>query len=204
MLSMYQAKSVVRILNVILMLLFMLSVSPVRGSEPGSEGKYKMIIVLAKIEQPDLKKKFEEAVVSELKSKGYEAVASVSVLTDDDLENMETLIDKIEALGIDAVLAFSVRDVENRVTKTPAIRASVGVPVRIGFVHAYVGSSVPLGGGPKQEKIVHMTAGLYTDKTSTEPAFTMELSGNLANGYDELINDFAKKSVKSLEKKDLL
>jgi hypothetical protein len=204
MLSIFQTKLDVRIFKVALMLFCVLSFSTGKASEPQSAVKYKKILVLAKIEQANLKKQFEEAVVSQLKDKGYEAVPSGSAITNEDIENMETLGKKIEELGVDAVLAFTVQNVENKVKNTPAVHASVGVPVRIGFLHAYVGSSVPLGGGPKQEKIVNVTAGFYNDKTSTEPAFTMPLSGNLAKGADALIDNFAKKSVKSLVKNDLL
>lgn len=182
----------------------MLSISAWKGSGPGSEVKYKKILVLAKIEQANLKKQFEEAVVSQLKENGYEAITSGSTLAAEDLENMANLETKIEELGVDALLAYTIQNVETQVKNNPSVHASVGVPVRLGFVHAYVGSSVPLGGGPKAKKIVHITVGFYIDKTSTEPAFTMDLSGNLDKGTDALINDFANKSVKSLVKKGLI
>lgn len=202
--SISQTKPYFSIFKVILVLICFLSVSIGIGSEPGSTVKYNKVLVLAKIEQDNLKKQFEEAVVSQLKSKGYEAVASSSIFTKEELENMETLENKVEELGIDAVLVYTVQNVETRVVNTPAVHASVGVPVRVGFMNVYVGGSVPLGGGPKQEKIVHITAGFYNDKTSAEPAFTMPLSGNLDKGTDPLINSFAKMSVKSLVKNDIL
>lgn len=197
-------KPFARIFKLILMSFFILSLSAWTGSKTQPEVKYRKVLVLAKIEQADLKKQFEEAVVSQLKSKGYEALTSSSVFTKEDPENMENLEKKIEELGIDALLAYTVQNVETRVTNTPSVHASVGVPVRIGFMHVYVGGSVPLGGGPQQDKIVHMTVGFYNDKTSEDPAYTMPLSGNLDKGTDALISDFAKKSVKSLVKKGLL
>jgi len=202
--SISTTKPDVRIFKVILIILCLLSIPAGKAGEPVPAGKYKKIVVLAKIEQANLKKQFEEAVVGQLKAKGYEAVTSGSIFTNEELEDTETLEKKIEELGIDAALVYTIENFETKVTNTPTVRASVGVPVRIGFVHAYIGSSVPLGGGPQQDKIVHLIAGFYTDKTSTEPAYTIPLSGNLDKGPDALISDFSKKSIKALVKNDLL
>jgi hypothetical protein len=166
--------------------------------------KYQKILILAKVEQANSKKQFEDAMVKALKDKGYNAIPSYSNLTPDDLSNLDKLSAKADTLKIDALLAFSVINVETTIVNTPQVSASVGVPVRVGFMSVCVGGSVPLGGGPKQVKTVNVRAGLYNKKGSQDPVWSLVLSGNLDNGTDELVYKFVKKTVKTLFSQSVL
>jgi len=189
-------------------LLFLLSVSAVFSvcqAQSNQDGhKYKKILVLAKIEQGDVERNFENTMVIALKDKGYEAITAYSTFTKSELENTARLVAKADSLQVDALLAFTLTGIDTKVINTPTVTASVGVPVTIGFFSVFVGGSVPLGGGPVEEKTVNVKAGFYTDRNSTQPSWTMDLSGNLADGNDALIYSFVKKTVKALIKQKVL
>ena len=166
--------------------------------------KYRKILVLTKVEQSNIEKNFENAMVAALKDKGYEAIASYNTFTKREIENTGMLIAKADSMQIDALLAFTLTGVDTKVINTPQVSATVGVPVTIGFFSVYVGGSVLLGGGPVEEKTVNVKPGFYTDRNSDEPAWTMNLSGNLADGNDALINSFVRKTVKAMFKEKVL
>jgi len=187
-------------------LLFLAALMGLAGfaRDKGKVAKYQKILVLAKVEQPGIKKQFEDAMVKSLKDKGYHAIPSYANITADDLTSAEKLSARADSLQIDALLAYTVLGVETTVKNTPQVSANVGVPVRIGFMSVYVGGSVPLGGGPKQEKTVRVKAGFYNQKNSPEPSWSMELTGSLSNGTDAVVYDFVKKSAKALFKQKVL
>lgn len=171
------------------------------AQDKGAGPKYNKILVLAKIEQNDLKKSLEDQMVAALKKEGYNAIASYSNFSADDLSSVDKLIARADTLNVDALVAFVGLGVETTVKNSPTVSASVGVPVRIGFMSVFVGGSVPLGGGPQQQKIVNLKAGFYTDR---DPRWTMNLSGNLDKGTDALIYDVVKKTKKGLFKDKVL
>ncbi|TSA24657.1 MAG: hypothetical protein D4R67_11455 [Bacteroidetes bacterium] len=77
-------------------------------------------MVLAKIEQTEIKKQFEDAMVNALKQKGYNAIPSYANVTAEDLGSTEKFIARIDTLKVDALLAFTLLGVETRVVNTPA------------------------------------------------------------------------------------
>ena len=166
--------------------------------------RYRKILILTKIKQPEIERQFENSMVSALKDKGYFAVPSYNTFTKSEIENTSLLVAKADSMQIDALLAFTLIDVETKIINQPQVSANVGIPVQIGFFSVYVGTSVPLGGGPKEEKTVTVKAGLYTDRNSPEPSWTLDLTGSLSNGNDALIYDFTRKTVKALIKQKVL
>lgn len=186
------------------LLIFWFSLPAAQSQNTVDGPKYSKILVLAKVQEPEIEKSFENEVVSALKNKGYIAIPSYSSFTPAELENTDRLVAKADSLGIDALLAFTLKNVETTVVNTPQVSASVGVPVRIGFFSVFVGGSVPLGGGPKEESTVHVLSAFYNDRNSEEPAWQMPLSGSLSYGTETLINDFTRKSIKALFKQKIL
>ncbi len=166
--------------------------------------KYKKILVLAQVQQADIKKNFENAVVSALSDKGYSATPSYNTITADDIANTARIVAKADSLGVDALLVFTLINIESSVINTPQVTANVGIPVQIGFFSVFLGSSIPLGGGSTVEKTVNVKAGLYTDRNSTEPSWSLDLTGSLADGNDALIYNFTRKTVKALFKQKIL
>jgi len=189
----------------LLYLLSAFAIIPVSQAQKNQDMKYKKILVLAKVKQPDIEKNFENAMVKALKDKGYVAIPSYSIFNDSDIENTTKLAEKADSLKVDALLAFTLIDVQTSVINAPQVSASVGVPVTIGFFSVFVGGSVPLGGGSREEKTVRVKAGFYHDRNSSEPSWQMTLTGSISNNTtDELIYDFVKKSVKALLKQKVL
>lgn len=166
--------------------------------------KYKKILVLSKVQQSDIEKNFENSMVAALKDKGYTAIPSYEVFTQSELDNTSRLIAKADSLGIDALLAFTLVNIESSVINTPQVNASIGVPVQIGFFNVYLGTSVPLGGGPVEKKTVNVNVAFYTDRNSAEPTWNMPLTGDLGDGNDALIYSFVRKTVKALFKQKIL
>jgi hypothetical protein len=166
--------------------------------------KYKKILILAKVEESDIEKNFENAVVAALKDKGYTAIPSYNTFTKGDIENTARLVAKADSMDIDALLAFTLVNIETKIINNPQVNASIGVPVNIGFFSVFVGTSVPLGGGTREEKTVHVKAGFYYERNSKEPSWTMDLSGSLDDGTDALIYNFTRKTVKALFKQKVL
>ena len=111
---------------------------------------------------------------------------------------------KVQEPDIDALIAFTLTNIETTITHTPKVSASVGIPVNVGWFSVFVGTSVPLAGGTSENKTVHVNAGFYTDRNSPDPSWSMDLSGNLANGNEALIYDFVKKTIKAMTKQKVL
>lgn len=166
--------------------------------------KYKKIVVLAKVEQNEIERQFENAMVAALTDKGYVAIPSYKYFTPSDMAHTDRLLQKADSLQIDALLAFTLISVESTVSRSPQVNASIGVPVNLGFFSVYLGTSVPLGGGSREEKTAHVKAAFYHEKGSTDPSWQMSLSGNLDNGNDALIYDFTKKTLKAMFKQKVL
>lgn len=190
------------LLSGMLSLWFFLPAGQAQSSMDGR--KYSKILVLVKVQEPEIEKAFENSVVAALKDKGYNSIPSYSSFTTAELENTERLIAKADSLQVDALLAFTLVSVETSVINTPQVNASIGVPVSIGFFSVYLGTSVPLGGGPVEEKTVHLKVELYTDRNSSVPTWNMPLTGSLSDGSDALIYTFTRKTVKALFKQKIL
>jgi len=194
----------IRVVFFLLILALWQSMQECLAQKSKNSPKYNKILVLAKVQQPDIEKTFENAMVAALKDKGYTAVPSYNTFTGNDIENTARLVAKADSLKIDALLAFTLVNIETKIINTPQVNANIGVPVSFGFFSVYVGTSVPLGGGPIEEKTVHLKAGFYYDRNSTEPSWNMDLSDNLGDGTDALIYNFTRKIVKSLFKQKIL
>jgi len=188
----------------ILSIAFLLDPFSMRGQSSTTDPGSRTVLVLAKVEQPGIREKFENTMVNALEKKGYHAIASYSNIRPEDTIGREPFMARLEELGVNALLAFRIVDYEKKTVNTPTVSASVGVPVRVGFMSVFVGGSVPLGGGPKQVETVNVRAALYTDPDSHNPCWTLDLSGNLNNGTDALIYDFTKKTAKALVKQKAL
>ena len=67
-------------------------------------GKIKKVFIIGASNKPDIRRKFEHEFVNQLKSRGVDAVASNQLIPSDKMLDKETIVSKIKALDIDAVL----------------------------------------------------------------------------------------------------
>ncbi len=173
------------------------------AQEQKAPAKYKKILVYAKIRQAPSQHELESTMAKALKDKGYEAITSWENCTPEDTASIEKLLARANALQVDAILAFTVLSLETTVKNTPPVTASVGVPVHVGFASVFVGTSVPLGGGPKAEQTATVKASLYA-KESKSAIWYLTLKGKLGDDPTPLINEFVKKTTKGLQKDKVL
>jgi hypothetical protein len=56
----------------------------------------------------------------------------------------------------------------------------------------------------RRKKTVHFKVGFYYDRNSTEPSWTMDLSGSLDDSTDVMIFNFTRKTGKAVFKQKVL
>lgn len=160
---------------------------------------YRKVVVLAKISDDVAKRVAEDAVVKGLKDRGVEAVAAYQVLTPADLESDAAIAAKAKELGVDAGLVFTVTGESTEVTSGSNVHASVGVPVRAGPFSLFVGTSVPLGGGPSAVKTVSVRSQFFVEGAEG-PRWIASFATDLKNGPDKAAQDVATQALKQMKK----
>ena len=160
---------------------------------------YQKVVVLAKTTDDVAMRILEDAVVKGLKEKGIEAVQAYLVLKPDDLTSDETIEAKARELGADAGLVFTVTGENTEVKSGSNVHASVGVPVRAGPFSLFVGTSVPLGGGPSTVKTVGVKAQFFASNVKG-PRWIGTYATDLKNGTGRAAEDVAGLALKQLKK----
>lgn len=160
-------------------------------------------MVLAKISDDAARKQLEDATVNALKAKGFNAVTAYMHVTADDLSSEEKFIQKIEAEQVDALIVFDKPSTTSEYKNTPSVSAGVGVPVRVGFFNVFLGGSVPIAGGVKQEQVINLKSSFY-NKDSRMPFWALDLNGKLNKGTASLADEFSLKVVSSLISSNIL
>ena len=69
--------------------------------------KYKKILVLAMLKQPEYRKRVEKALVDQLKARNYNVVASTDIFTDEMLKDTLAIRKTAEDAGIDAAILLT-------------------------------------------------------------------------------------------------
>ena len=160
---------------------------------------YQKVVVLAKTTDDVAMRILEDAVVKGLKEKGIEAVQAYLVLKPDDLTSDEAIEAKAKELGADAGLVFTVTGENTEVKSGSNVHASVGVPVRAGPFSLFVGTSVPLGGGPSTVKTVGVKAQFFASNVKG-PRWIGTYATDLKNGTGRAAEDVAGLALKQLKK----
>jgi hypothetical protein len=160
---------------------------------------YQKVLVLAKTTDDVAKRVLEDTLVSGLKKQGIEAVQAYLVLQPADLENDAAIESKAKELGVDAGLVFTVTGEGTEVKSGSNAYASVGVPVRAGPFSLFVGTSVPLGGGPSAVKTFSIK-GQFFAKDVTGPLWIATYTTDLKNGSEQAAKDIAALAMKQLKK----
>ena len=160
---------------------------------------YRKVVVLARTTDDVAMRILEDAVVKGLKEKGIEAVQAYLVLKPDDLTSDEAIEAKAQELGADAGLVFTVTGENTEVKSGSNVHASVGVPVRAGPFSLFVGTSVPLGGGPSTVKTVGVKAQFFASNVKG-PRWIGTYATDLKNGTGRAAEDVAGLALKQLKK----
>ncbi len=166
--------------------------------------EYQKIVVLVKVADPTTRRIMEDAMVKELKEKKYNAINSYSNFSPKDLDSEEELIKKADSLGVDALVYFYDSKLEENYQQKPVVTANVGVPVKIGFMHVYLGTGIPLGkGGSRKKETVTLKCSFY-NKSSRNPQWSIKLKDDLKGDINLLATKFAKKTFNNLLKSKIL
>ena len=163
---------------------------------------YQKMLVLAKFASETDKRHLEDDVVKLLNDKGIGAVQAYLDFTDNDFATDGNFSAKIDSLGIDSWIVFELTGNNTQSSNTPAFNMNVGVPVHIGIFGAFIGTNVPLGGGPKTTTMVNAAVNFY-NRSSNNLQWSLPLSGKLSIGADKLSQHFAKTTVKTMIKDQL-
>jgi len=115
----------------------------------------------------------------------------------------EALIAKADQLQVDAVVVFSVKREDTKIQNTPTISAGVGIPVRIGFLHTYIGGSVPLAGGSKLVDVLQLKSEFY-NRNSDTPHWNTIYEFKLKNNYEAIAKGWTTRTVDALFSKKIL
>jgi hypothetical protein len=160
---------------------------------------YRKVVVLAKTTDDLAMRVLEDSVVKGLKEKGIEAVQAYLVLQPADLASDAAIEAKAKELGADAGLVFTVTGESTEVKSGSNAYASVGVPVRAGPFSLFVGTSVPLGGGPSSVKVYGVKAQFFTQDVKG-PRWIASYSTDLKGGTEKAAQDIAALALKQLKK----
>jgi len=146
--------------------------------------QFEKVLVLARISEDAARRILEDTIVKGLTDKGVTAVQAYKVLAPADLASAEAIRSKAQELGVDAGIVISVTGEDTKVESGPSVRAHVGVPARVGPFSMFLGTSVPLGGGPSVVKKTTLTAKLY-DSPEGDPVWIGNYMSDLKAGPEK-------------------
>lgn len=164
---------------------------------------YRKVAVLAKISDKEIQQMVEDNAVLALREKGITAITSYLNFKEADLASTEALIAKADQLQVDAVVVFSVLREDSKIQNTPTLSAGVAIPVRIGFIHTYIGGSVPLAGGPKFVDVLQLKSEFY-NRNSETPHWTTTYEFKLKNNYEAIAKGWTTRSIAALFRLNIL
>jgi hypothetical protein len=168
-----------------------------------SKPDYRKVAVLAKITDKEFQQMVEDNAVLALREKGITAITSYLNFKQEDLSSHEALISKADQLQVDAVVVFSVKREDTKIQNTPTLSAGIGIPVRIGFLHTYIGGSVPLAGGSKLVDVLQLKSEFY-NRNSDTPHWNTIYEFKLKNNYEAIAKGWTTRTVDALFSKKIL
>jgi hypothetical protein len=168
-----------------------------------TKSEYRKVAVLAKISDKKIQQMVEDNAVLELRAKGINAITSYLNFKDEDLSSHDAVITKADQLQVDAVVVFSVKREDTKVQNTPTLSAGVGIPIRIGFIHTYIGGSVPLAGGPKLVDVLQLKSEFY-NRNSDTPHWNTTYEFKLKNNYEAIAKGWTTRTVAAIFRAGIL
>lgn len=157
---------------------------------------YRKVIVLAKTTNPGAKRMLEDETVAELQANGIQAIPAYSNFSEADLVSEETFLAKANQLEADALLAYTFNSPTTEYKNSPTVSASVGVPVRVGIFSGFLGTSVPVAGGPKQIQKFSGSV-LFYNKQAPDMQWSLNIGGKIGSDAAKQARSVAKNTVKA-------
>lgn len=162
-----------------------------------SKPDYRKVAVLAKISDKEIQQMIEDNAVLALREKGINAITSYLNFKEADLASTDAMIAKADQLQVDAVVVFSVQREDTKVQNSPTLSAGVVIPIRIGFLHTYLGGNVPLAGGSKLVDVLQLKSEFY-NRNSDTPHWNSVYEFKLKNNYEAIAKGWTTRTVASL------
>lgn len=156
---------------------------------------YRKIIVLAKTSNPGAKRLLEDQTVAELQAVGIQAIPAYSSITENDLATEDSFIAKANQLEADALLVYNFDPLTSEYKNSPSVNANLGIPVRVGIFRGFLGTNVPIAGGPKQVQKFSGSVSFY-NRQSTDMQWNLGIGGKIGSDRAKLARNISKNVVK--------
>lgn len=164
---------------------------------------YRKIIVLAKTSNPGAKRLLEDQTVAELKAVGIQAIPAYSSITENDLATEDSFIAKANQLEADALLVYNFDPLTSEYKNSPSVNANLGIPVRVGIFRGFLGTNVPIAGGPKQVQKFSGSVSFY-NRQSTDMQWNLGIGGKIGSDRAKLARNISKNVVKTALREGIL
>lgn len=164
---------------------------------------YRKIIVLAKTNNPGAKRLLEDQTVAELQAVGIQAIPAYSSITENDLATEDSFIAKANQLEADALLVYNFDPLTSEYKNSPSVNANLGIPVRVGIFRGFLGTNVPIAGGPKQVQKFSGSVSFY-NRQSTDMQWNLGIGGKIGSDRAKLARNISKNVVKTALREGIL
>ncbi|MFL0682438.1 MAG: hypothetical protein ACJLTB_04255 [Algoriphagus aquaeductus] len=157
---------------------------------------YRKVVVLAKTSNPGAKRLLEDQTVAELQADGIQAIPAYSNITERDLASENALIAKADQLEADALLVYNFNPLTSEYKNGPSVNANLGIPVKVGIFRGFLGTNVPIAGGPKQVQKFSGSVSFY-NRQSSDMQWNLGIGGKIGSDATKQARSVAKKAVKA-------
>ena len=173
-----------------------------KWTDPQAQPKtYAKVLVLARVTEPSAKRILEDAVVKGLQGKKIQAIAAYQSVTDEDLATEDSIKAKVQALGVDAGIVFTVTSHETaQVASGPKGSLSIGFG---GGYGGFIGGSVPIGGNTVETVHHVVLKGEFYQMGVPKPVWMAQYESDLDMGVDNEAKWVASDTVTQLKKSKL-
>ncbi|GMQ29945.1 hypothetical protein [Algoriphagus confluentis] len=152
--------------------------------------------MLAKTTNSGAKRMLENETVAELKANGIQAIPAYSNFIEADLVSEETFMAKANQLEADALLVYTFNPPTTEYKNSPTVSASAGVPVRVGIFSGFLGTSVPVAGGPKRVEKFSGSVSFF-NKQGPDMQWTLNIGGKIGSEASKQARSVSKNVVKT-------
>ncbi len=78
----------------------------------------------------------------------------------------------------------------------PSVNVNLGIPVKVGIFRGFLGTNVPIAGGPKQVQKFSGSVSFY-NRQSTDMHWNLGIGGKIGSDATKQARSVAKKAVKA-------
>lgn len=164
---------------------------------------YRKVVVLVKTSNPGAKRLLEDQTVAELQANGIQAIPAYSNITERDLASENAFIAKADQLEADALLVYNFDPLTSEYKNSPSVNANLGIPVRVGIFRGFLGTNVPIAGGPKQVQKFSGSVSFY-NRQSTDMQWNLGIGGKIGSDRAKLARNISKNVVKTALREGIL